>query len=79
VEPAQRVLGLDDFITDDEEAKQHAFELARHLSEVEAEAARQWAALEARTDVTLIREYERWWAEAASHRIKKEIIDLDDE
>jgi hypothetical protein len=46
---------------------------------VEAEAAGQRAALEARIHVTLDYEYEQWQAEAAIHRIKKEIIDLDDE
>jgi hypothetical protein len=55
------------------------FELAHRLLEVEAEAARQRAALEVLTDVALVREYEQWLAEAATRRIKKEIIDLDDE
>jgi hypothetical protein len=40
VEPAQRVLGLEYFVTDDDEAERRATELTRHLSEVEAEAAR---------------------------------------
>jgi hypothetical protein len=46
---------------------------------VEAEAARQRASLEVRTNVALIREYEEWRAEAATRRVKKEIVDLDDE
>jgi hypothetical protein len=51
------------------------------LSEVEAEAARQWAVLKARTDtdVALVREYEQWWAKGATRRVKKEIVNLDDE
>jgi hypothetical protein len=51
---------------------------SRTISEVEAKAAGQRAVLEARVDVTLDCEYEQWQAEAATHRIKKEIIDLDD-
>jgi hypothetical protein len=46
---------------------------------VEAEAARQWAALEARTDVALVCEYEQWRAEGATRRVKKDIVDLDDD
>jgi hypothetical protein len=69
---AQRVLGPEDLIAADDEAEWRAFELARHLSELEAEAARQRAALEACVD-------EQWQAEAATCRIKKEIIDLDNE
>jgi hypothetical protein len=46
---------------------------------VEVDAARQRAELEARIDVALVYEYEQWQAEAATRRIKKEIIDLDDE
>jgi hypothetical protein len=41
------------------------------LSELEAKAARQPAALDARTDVTLVREYEQWQAEQATRRIKE--------
>jgi hypothetical protein len=36
---AQRVLGLEDFIANDNEAEWRAFELARCLSKVEAGAA----------------------------------------
>jgi hypothetical protein len=74
---AQRVLGLEDFITDDDKAEQSAFELARHLSEVDAEVARQRAALEARVNFAVVRKYEQWQAEAATRYIKKDIIDLD--
>jgi hypothetical protein len=35
--------------------------------------------MEARVDVAVVREYEQWQAETATRRIKKEIIDLDDE
>jgi hypothetical protein len=72
-EATQRVLGQEDFIVDDEETERRAFKLARRLSEVEAEAARQRAALEARVDITLVRKYELWKAEAAIRHIKKEI------
>jgi hypothetical protein len=51
----------------------------RRLSEVEAEAARQRATLEACTDVALIHEYEQWRAEGSTCRVKKEIVNLDDE
>jgi hypothetical protein len=78
-DPAQRVLGPEDFIAEDDEAERRAFELACRLSEVEAEAARQRAALDARNDVALVREYEQSHAEHATRRIKKEIFDLDDE
>jgi hypothetical protein len=44
---------------------------------VEAEAARQWATLEARAGVALVRVYKQWQAKAATRLIKKEIIDLD--
>jgi hypothetical protein len=74
-----RVLGPEDFVVAAGEAKWHAFELVRRLSEVEAEAARQRAALETRTDVAISCEYEQWRMEAATRRIKKEIFDLDDE
>jgi hypothetical protein len=57
----------EDFIANDDEAEQRAFELTRRLSEVEAKAARQWAALEARTDVALVREYEQWQAAGGGH------------
>jgi hypothetical protein len=77
--PEQRVLGSKDFIIDDDEAERRAFKLARRLSQVEAEEARQRAALEARTDVALVREYEQWQAEGATRRIKKEIVGLDNE
>jgi hypothetical protein len=70
-EPKQHVLGPKDFIADDDEAERHAFELAHRLWEVEAKAARQWAALEARTIVTLVRDYEQWRAEGAARRVKK--------
>jgi hypothetical protein len=59
-EAAQWVLGPEDFIADDDEAEWRAFELVRRLSEVEAEAARQRAALEACVDIALVREYEQW-------------------
>jgi hypothetical protein len=48
---------------DDDEAERRAFELMRHLSEVETEAARQRAAPEVRTGVALVREYEQWRGE----------------
>jgi hypothetical protein len=35
---AQRVIGPEDFVADNNEAERRAFELVRHLSEVEAEA-----------------------------------------
>jgi hypothetical protein len=79
VEAAQWVLGPEDFIATDDEPKRRAFELSWCLSEVEVDAARQRAELEARIDVALVYEYEQWQAEAATRRIKKEIIDLDDE
>jgi RecB family endonuclease NucS len=44
---AQWIIGPVDFVADDDEAERHAFELARRLSEVEAEAAQ-------------LREYEQW-------------------
>jgi hypothetical protein len=37
-ELAQRVIGSENFVVNDNEAERRAFELARHLSEVEAEA-----------------------------------------
>jgi hypothetical protein len=57
-EAGQHVLGPEKFIAADDEAKRCACELARCLSEVEAEAARQRAALESRVDVALVREYD---------------------
>jgi hypothetical protein len=75
---AQRVLGLEDFIANNDEAEL-VFKLARRLVELEAGAARQRAALDARTDSALVREYKKWLAEKATRRIKKEIFDLDDE
>jgi hypothetical protein len=77
--PKQRVLGPEDFIIDDDEAERRAFELVHRLSRVKAEAARQRAALEARTNIALVREYEQWQAKGATRRIKKEIVGLDDE
>jgi hypothetical protein len=69
----QWVLGLEDFIVDSDKAERRAFELACRLSRVEAKAARQWAALEACTDVALVCEYEQWRPEGATLRVKKEI------
>jgi hypothetical protein len=74
----QWVLGPEDCIAEDDEAERRAFELACRLSELEAEAARQRATLDARSDVALVREYEQWQAEQATCRIK-EIFNLDDE
>jgi hypothetical protein len=76
---AQRVLGLEDFIAEDEEAERSTFELARRLLEVEAKAAWQRATLDACTDVTLVRENEQGQAEHTTRRIKKEIFDIKDE
>jgi hypothetical protein len=74
---AQRGLGPEDFIVNSDEAERR--ELACRLSVVDAGAAQQRAALEARTDIALVCEYEPWQAEAATCRVKKEIVDLNDE
>jgi hypothetical protein len=71
VDATQRVLGLEDFIAEDDEAERRAFELVCRLSELEAEAARQPAVLDARTDITLLYEYEQWQAKQATRRIKE--------
>jgi hypothetical protein len=71
-------LGLEDFIANDDEAKRHTFDLTCCLWEVEAGAAWQQAALDARTDIALVCEYKQWLAEKATCRIKKEIFNLDD-
>jgi hypothetical protein len=39
----------------------------------------QRAELEACVDIAVVREYEQWQAEEATHRIKKEISNLYDE
>jgi hypothetical protein len=53
---AQRVIGPEDFVADDDEVERRVFKLARRLSGVE----RQGAALEARVDIAIIHEYEQW-------------------
>jgi hypothetical protein len=78
-EAVQQVIAPEDFVANNDEAERRAFELVRRLSEVEAEALWQRGAMEARVDVAVVHEYEQWQAKAATRRIKKEIIDLDDE
>jgi hypothetical protein len=45
----------------------------------EAKAKRKREELEASLDIIIVREYEQWQVQTTTRRIKKKIIDLDDE
>jgi hypothetical protein len=70
-------LGPEDYVTDDDEAECRAFDLQMRLLEEVAEAERQREERKKRSAISIIREYEGWHAESATHRVKQEVIDLD--
>jgi hypothetical protein len=63
---AHWVLGLENFVADDE-VECRAFELTKRLSSEEP-AERRRDELEARLDITIVHEYEQWIAETGTRR-----------
>jgi hypothetical protein len=68
-EVEQRVLGLEDFFAYDK-ADRCAFELAKYLSEEEAEKERKREEIQECREISIFREYEKCLTKRATHRLK---------